>query len=787
MSVLTKQAPELSPHFLRGNIVLPVALATLLMVLSFQNFLLFHTLAELFAILIAIIMFAIAWQTYRFSHDEFLMYLSCGFFWIAIIDLLHALAYPGLNILTVTGTNTAVQYWIIARFFQAILLLSAPLFFVRRMPRQVYFGVFGTLTLITIFVVSSNMLPVLFVEGQGLTPLKIYAEYTIIALLTGALLHMAVKRKKIDRLSYIALSVAIVFTMVSELAFTYYVSVYGLSNMVGHIFKFAAFWTVFALIIRSALVAPYLNIQKAQRELERRVDERTYELLNTTHGLANAQRLAHLGSWSWDISSGEVIWSDEAFRIFGHEPGAFASSYEKFMEAVHPDDRERVQAAVSQGVKTGTPYAIEHKVLHPNGNVHYVAEQGEVYFNEAGVAVSMHGTVLDITEQKKARDDLTRETQERQSATSLVQRLSQAIDQSPNMVFITDVKGAIEYVNAKFIEVSGFTAQDAIGKNPNILSSGNTPKATYQDLWQTILGGRVWRGELEDLQKDGTHFWASVTIAPIREGGDGEITHFVSVHEDITQRKDAERQMHEAKEHAMAASRTKSEIMANMSHELRTPLNAIIGFSGTMKAEIFGPLDGKYAEYANDIHDSGEHLLALINDILDVSAIEAGKLELHEEDLDIGGVVGSAMQMVKHHADEGQVKLSQTVPKGLPLLFADNRRLKQILLNLLSNAIKFTPPNGEVKVSAALEDEKALAIVVQDTGIGMSPDELNKALSIFGQVDSGLNRKLEGTGLGLPLTIGLIELHNATYEIHSHKGQGTTVTVRFPLDRTIMM
>ena len=783
MSFLSAQKPDQSPHFLRGNILLPVALAVLLVVLSFQNFLLFHTLAELFAILIAVIMFAIAWQTYRFSHDEFLMYLSCGFFWIAVIDLAHALAYPGLNFLTTTGTNTAVQYWIIARFLQAVLLLSAPLFFVRRVPRRLYFWFFGLVTWISIFAVSNGFLPVLFVEGQGLAPLKIYSEYAIIALLAGALLHMVVKRKKIDRLSFIALSTAIVLTIFSELAFTYYVSWLDFSNMAGHILKFAAFWTVFALIVRSALIAPYLKIQRAQRELERRVDERTHELLSTTLGLANAQRLAHLGSWGWDISSGEVTWSDEAFRIFGHEPGAYATSYEKFMESVHPDDRERVQAAVSQGLETGNPYAIEHRVLHPNGTVRYVAEQGEVIFNDEGVPLSMHGTVLDITERKKAADDLTRETQERKSATSLVQRLSQAIDQSPNMVFITDVKGAIEYVNAKFIEVTGYTARDAIGKNPKILSSGKTSKATYQDLWQTILDGRAWRGELEDLQKDGECFWASVTIAPIRE--DGEITHFVSVHEDITQRKVAERQMYQAKEHAMAASRTKSEIMANMSHELRTPLNAIIGFSGTMKEEVFGPLNEKYKEYALDINDSGEHLLALINDILDVSAIEAGKLELHEENLSISEIVEAAVHMVQHRADEGEVELIETVPAGLPLLFADKRRLKQILLNLLSNAIKFTPPNGEVKVSATLEDEKALTIVVQDTGIGMNPEEMDKALSMFGQVDSGLNRKLDGTGLGLPLTIGLIELHNATFEIDSNKGQGTAVTVRFPLDRAI--
>ncbi len=244
-------------------------------------------------------------------------------------------------------------------------------------------------------------------------------------------------------------------------------------------------------------------------------------------------------------------------------------------------------------------------------------------------------------------------------------------------------------------------------------------------------------------------------------------------------------ELEKAKDAAESANRAKSQFLANISHELRTPLNAVIGFSSILMNQLFGPLgDQKYMEYAKDINDSGAHLLDIINDILDLSKAEAGKLALSYEEVHVGKAINKCLTIITERAQKGNISISTDVPKMLPSLIVDRLRFIQVVINILSNAVKFTNEGGKVDISVRTKEENGevtdFMIMIKDTGIGMSKEDIEHSFQSFGQVDSGLNRKYEGTGLGLPLTKKLMELHHGSIHIESELGKGTLVTLTFP-------
>ncbi len=242
-----------------------------------------------------------------------------------------------------------------------------------------------------------------------------------------------------------------------------------------------------------------------------------------------------------------------------------------------------------------------------------------------------------------------------------------------------------------------------------------------------------------------------------------------------------------ARQHAETASKAKSAFLANMSHELRTPLNAIIGFAEVMCGRYFGALSDQYADYAADIHKSGHHLLGIIDQILDTARIEAGKLELSETRQSLAAIVDKAVRSVKAQAENKQIDFSVCLPSRALAIVGDEARLAQIAVNLLSNAVKFTPERGHVAIAAELNELKGVCITVADTGIGMSPDEIKCALQRFRQLDNSFTKRFEGTGLGLPLARQFAELHGGSLSIESAPGEGTTVRVRLPVERVVLV
>jgi two-component system, cell cycle sensor histidine kinase PleC len=243
------------------------------------------------------------------------------------------------------------------------------------------------------------------------------------------------------------------------------------------------------------------------------------------------------------------------------------------------------------------------------------------------------------------------------------------------------------------------------------------------------------------------------------------------------------KQLTEARRKAEEASRAKSAFLANMSHELRTPLNAILGFSEIIRDKLFGSDIDRYADYAADIHRSGTHLLNIVSNILDITRIEAGKIDLREEEVPVREVIEEAVFAVAQQASASRISLTCARHDIGASILGDKTKLTQILINLLSNAIKFTYPGGSVDIAIAGGPERGLLLTIKDTGIGMSREEIKNALELFGQVDKGMTRRFQGTGLGLPLAVQLTELHGGTLTVSSTPNIGTAVEIRFPKER----
>ncbi len=293
-----------------------------------------------------------------------------------------------------------------------------------------------------------------------------------------------------------------------------------------------------------------------------------------------------------------------------------------------------------------------------------------------------------------------------------------------------------------------------------------------------------WQADYRLVAKDGSVRWVASQARAIRLGDGGVLWDGVVV--DITARKEAEAQLTDAKLRAERATRAKSSFLASMSHELRTPLNAILGFSELMATTALAPkLEHKAAEYAADIHNAGSHLLQLINDLLDLSKAEAGKMELSESEVQIDGIVERVVHLVVGHARAGGVSITSTVPPAMPLVRADERKLMQMLLNLVANAVKFTPAGGKVTLSAGISAEGDLRMTVADTGVGIAAKDLPRVLIPFAQVDNDITRATNGTGLGLPIAKQFAELHGGSLTLESVQGQGTIVSVHLPGERLI--
>ena len=426
--------------------------------------------------------------------------------------------------------------------------------------------------------------------------------------------------------------------------------------------------------------------------------------------------------------------------------------------------------------ETAVPQACELRMLKADGTTFWAHLAANAAYDPDGSTV-LRIVLSDIDQRKTTEEQL--------------RKLSLAVEQSPTNIIITDLAARIEYVNDAFVDSTGYSRAEVIGLTPRILHSGQTPPATYIGLWDALQQGKPWKGEFHNRNKDGSESVSFAIITPLRQP-DGRVTHFVAVQEDITEKRRladelsrhrlhledlvVERTMEllNARQQAEAANLAKSTFLANMSHEIRTPMNAIVGMTHVLRRAGVTP---EQADRLDKIDGAGKHLLAIINDILDLSKIEAGRLQLETTDFQLSVVVDSVASLIRESGQAKGLQIRVELDAVPDWLRGDPTRISQALLNYAGNAVKFTE-QGVITLRVRRLEERAgdllLRFEVSDTGVGIAPDKLGRLFHAFEQADASTTRKYGGTGLGLVITRRLAELMGGEAGVDSKPGAGST-------------
>lgn len=519
------------------------------------------------------------------------------------------------------------------------------------------------------------------------------------------------------------------------------------------------------------------EMEKRNIELGREVNER--ERLNHVLRKAERENKAIINSISeviFEISlSGEILFLNDSWeKLTG---GKVAQSIGKNMfDLIHPKDEAEQRKAVSQLIKGLRPgYRVNTSIREVNGKYHSVEMAVSMIRMDENRNMRVIGSLSDTEEHEKA-----------EWALGEAERKYKTIwENSASGIYQVTLDGYLLSANPAMANIFGFENADIMLRE--VRNVHNELYASPNDRLKIIKNIDPHSAqeifEFESLRRDGSKIWTQEIIRPVLDEH-GTLVYYEGSVEDITKRKDAELQLQEAKKESDMANRAKSEFLANMSHELRTPLNSIIGFSEIIRNQVFGPIEPQsYWEYARDIHESGKHLLSIINQILDISKIDAGERELKESRIDMKKLVQSSLDMQMQKIRDAGLIMTESDYSNMPTIIGEDVAIRQILNNILSNSIKFTPEGGRISVLGEMDENQNFRLSITDTGIGLDASEIKRVTSKFGVTDGRFSKSTSGIGLGLSLVQSLMRLHGGEVEIFSQKGIGTTVVLTFPKSR----
>ncbi|MCW3104511.1 MAG: Signal transduction histidine kinase [Bacteroidetes bacterium] len=527
-------------------------------------------------------------------------------------------------------------------------------------------------------------------------------------------------------------------------------------------------------------------------EKTKKLEEQTQALNREKLRLAEAQKLAHIGNWEWNIETNIFTWSEELYRIYRLDPSEVVT-YDRLIDLTHLADKEYVKTMMETSISEGKPFNFYYRIIRPDKTIRTLDAKGEAIRNDSGKVVRVIGTLQDVSERVNEEE---------------MEKLAVAATKSNNSVIIADKEGRIKWINEGFTKLTGYTLEEVKDTHGEVLRKGSDTGLSQQANFylSVITEKKPVIYESKNYAKDGSEYFVITTLTPVLNK-EGNVERILAIESDITLRKKIEeelirankvaeqslkeannavQELMQARKELEELMKVKEQFLANMSHEIRTPMNAIVGFTSLLlKTE----LNAEQKQYINAVKTSGENLLVIINDILDFSKIQSGKFVFEQIEFRLSQVFSTFTEMMLPKSTEKNIQLLTKIDKKIPdHLIGDPTRLNQIFLNLVGNAIKFTEM-GEVKVTVDLlkesGDEVELEFKVIDSGIGIPENKLASVFEGFTQASNETTRKYGGTGLGLTIVKQLIEMQGGSIRVESKVGEGSVFTFNIKFKKNL--
>lgn len=749
-----------------GLLALPLAFGGLYLS-SLFSFHLFHILAEYFSIIVGCGAFMVAWNTRRVSENNYILFVGIVYLFVGLIDLLHALTYQGLGVFPQATQDHPIQFWIAARYLDALALLLAPFFAGRRMRVSLVFAGLAVATGGLVASIYFGVFPSCYQAGLGTTAFKSISEYVVCGIIALAILYTWQKRAHFDAQVLRLLIAAMVVTIVTELSFSSYAGLFGTFNKLGHYLKILSFYLIYKATIQASLTRPY---ETMFGDLKRQKAEL----------LESRERFQTLVEESFDgtyvIKDERVVFANQALHeMLGYAPGELEGMeyWLLYRSDFHELTRQRAKARLS-GEEVVSRYEV--MAQRKDGSSLDVELSAKVIMLVGEQAIQCW--FRDISERKRSEEALREKSEQ----------IALLLSSTAEGIYGIDSQGLCVFCNPSSLAILGYESEsELLGQNMHELIHHSRPDGSAYPvgecpIYQAFRTGAPTHVDDEVLwRRDGTSFPAEYWSHPMVRDGlcIGAVVTFL----DTTERKQAEEELRKARAAAEAATQAKSAFLASMSHEIRTPLNGVIGMTGLL---LDTELSHEQRQFAETARSSGEALLSLINDILDFSKIEAGHLELEKVVFYPYRVAEDVLDIASGLAYKKGLELWSLVEAEAAILVnADLGRLRQVLFNLVGNAVKFTE-QGEVGVRISLDRREQgrawLRLQVHDTGIGIAPEAAERLFQPFIQADAGTSRQYGGTGLGLSISKRLVELMGGDIGVESTPGQGSVFWFVVPLD-----